>query len=317
MNNQENRLGIAIPTKNRDSLLNITISSIIESVRQINAQERVLIVISDNNSSDKTTNVVTRLSAQHRDIHFIYRKQPNDLDHDHNIAQVLKIAAGSGVDYVFTCGDDDIWEKDATSKILWAILRNPGFIHANFSRFSHTTGQCIDNRSVTKPQKSLFILGSEKTLNFPFGLGSLHRTMEANAMNLSTIGLRADLIREYLQEIPTKYWGLNIIHSFLFTKTLRQDRTAFFIADPIIKYRVNPDSRWSNNVWQAANHDLQEWKALLGYSQLGIQMIKMIQAPYESKPYFMGESFRSSERELFTWFYNCAVYNLWIKNKSE
>ena len=84
-------LSICIPTYNRSKYLIKTIKSIVES-DSFN-EEEVEIVISDNCSTDDTSEVIKEWTDKYKNIHYFKRKQPTDFA-DRNFIEALSLGSG-------------------------------------------------------------------------------------------------------------------------------------------------------------------------------------------------------------------------------
>lgn len=112
------RLSICVPTYNRASKLPRLLESIAE---QADHQFSVEIVISDNASTDDTTDVVDRYRSAGLDI--TYQKLPKNLGFDRNILNAIAIASG---DFCWFFGSDDFLEPGAFARLEQALNRHPG-----------------------------------------------------------------------------------------------------------------------------------------------------------------------------------------------
>lgn len=120
-------IGICIPTYNRDQILIQSIEKTIEAIGKF----QIPIYISDNNSFDRTQDVVFEIKQKYKHIH--YRKNIENLGSDRNIEEVLKYC---NQDYCWLMGDDDFVGENFSklySKInyleadAYVIVRNPKF----------------------------------------------------------------------------------------------------------------------------------------------------------------------------------------------
>jgi abequosyltransferase len=107
-------LTIAIPTYNRASYLRLNLEQLSSQFYKV--AHNVEILISDNCSTDKTSDVVTGFVAQGLPIRYI--RNPENIGSDCNIAQCFNEAAGR---YVLILGDDDLL-VDGALEILLALL---------------------------------------------------------------------------------------------------------------------------------------------------------------------------------------------------
>lgn len=105
------KLSICIPTYNRAKYLGETIASIVNQ-----ATEEVEIVISDNASSDNTTEIVEHYRATFPSI--VYYRHSENVGADRNYLKVVELASG---EYCWLFGSDDIMKEHAIAKVLSEI----------------------------------------------------------------------------------------------------------------------------------------------------------------------------------------------------
>ena len=96
-------LSICIPTYNRAKLLDLCIGSFINEAIKYNID----ICISDNNSKDKTFEIVNKYKQFYKNI--FYKKQKETISIDHNMLEVLKLAK---TEYALWLGDDDLLKSN-------------------------------------------------------------------------------------------------------------------------------------------------------------------------------------------------------------
>ena len=112
-------LSICIPTYNNDKLLNEAIKSIVEQVHE-NIKGNVEICISDNASSDNTSNVVNKWKLE-SPINIHYQVNSKNFGFDYNLLKVVEMANGK---FCWLLGSDDYIEKDSLRQALILINEN-------------------------------------------------------------------------------------------------------------------------------------------------------------------------------------------------
>ena len=103
-------LTIAVPTYNRAMYLKEFLSSIFD---QLVAEPRVELIISDNASTDQTSEIVEDYSG--RGLQIRYLRNESNTGMDANILQCFQQARGT---YVWVFGDDDLILAGSMEKIL-------------------------------------------------------------------------------------------------------------------------------------------------------------------------------------------------------
>lgn len=102
-------ISICIPTYNRASILREGLEYLIPLVERWN----VAIIISDNASTDDTSNVVSQ--AKLRYDHIFYHRNERNIGMDCNFESVLRLAT---TEYAWLLGDDDRIHHEALKKVL-------------------------------------------------------------------------------------------------------------------------------------------------------------------------------------------------------
>jgi glycosyltransferase involved in cell wall biosynthesis len=106
-------LSICIPTYNRSQFLRQALASIASS-EDLNFSE-VEICVSDNHSTDATTDVVKEFS---KDLKIKFFRQEKNLGFSMNYIKVVSMAIG---EFVWVIGDDDLLLTDSISKVIKMI----------------------------------------------------------------------------------------------------------------------------------------------------------------------------------------------------
>jgi abequosyltransferase len=109
-------LTIAIPTFQRAGYLQLLLERLSEEFALIEAN-RVEVLVSDNDSTDGTPDVVT--SAQMKGLPVRYVRNTKNIGSDHNIAQCFNLARGR---YVLIMGDDDLLVDGMLPALLIRLL---------------------------------------------------------------------------------------------------------------------------------------------------------------------------------------------------
>ena len=113
-------LSIAIPTYNRSQALKNTLENFISQILFNHLEKTVEIVVSDNASTDNTCQTVTTLQQDYSAITLRYSKNAQNILWEN----IQKAASLCQADYVWFCGDDDIYFHNAVEKIVHILSHN-------------------------------------------------------------------------------------------------------------------------------------------------------------------------------------------------
>ncbi|BEI38389.1 hypothetical protein PHIN8_03330 [Polynucleobacter sp. HIN8] len=111
-------LSIAIPTWNRATYLAETLKQLTSELRSVN-QPTVEILVSDNGSTDKTSEVIDR--CHHEGLKLTSIRNSENIGSDANIAQCFNLAKGK---YVLILGDDDVFVDGGLKALLDLLEKN-------------------------------------------------------------------------------------------------------------------------------------------------------------------------------------------------
>lgn len=145
-------LTIAIPTYNRSAILK---KSLLRLMTEINGiEDKITVLISDNNSEDETKQVVSEFSSF--GIELIYNRNNKNLGPDGNFIYCFKRAKTK---YVWLLGDDDLIKLNGLKKIVQILDNyNPGLIHLSKTKRSiESEYSVINNTSIFISKVSFWI----------------------------------------------------------------------------------------------------------------------------------------------------------------
>lgn len=111
-------LTIAIPTYNRVKSLQATLLKFISQI-ELQALTEIEILISDNCSTDNTTEICARIAFEHPTVSITYIRNETNIGFDRNVDNLFRYAKGF---YVWTFSDDDEPGGDALAKVI-GLLR--------------------------------------------------------------------------------------------------------------------------------------------------------------------------------------------------
>lgn len=162
-------LTIAIPTYNRAKYLELCLAQI---SKQISGNEQYIeLIVSDNNSSDETENIINNFLSTGLTIRYI--KNKTNLGPDKNIYQCYQMASGK---YVLIVSDDDVLLDFSIDKII-SILRDGdyGVVYLNSYGFinNHISEMPVINKSGYCVYKDKKLLISRVNFWFTFISGNI------------------------------------------------------------------------------------------------------------------------------------------------
>lgn len=135
-------LTIAIPTHNRSQYLDTNLFHLCGQLKK--DESRLQILISDNNSTDKTSEIVNKYISRGFDI--TYQKNDENIGADNNFIQCFTMSKGK---YVLIMGDDDILLEGAVENILNILEKSDyGIVYLSSYPFK-------ENFIAEKPQHNL------------------------------------------------------------------------------------------------------------------------------------------------------------------
>ena len=115
--NKELILTIAIPTYNRARYLDLCLGQICKQLPDI--ETRIELLVSDNCSTDSTTDVVRKYIDQ--GFHIRFMKNKANVGPDRNVLKCFREAEGK---YVLIFGDDDVLLDGGLNKIIKILVIN-------------------------------------------------------------------------------------------------------------------------------------------------------------------------------------------------
>lgn len=152
-------ISICIPTRNREKYLKECLDSIIN--QEGFNQKDIEIVISDNASTDKTTELVKWYQKKY--INIRYYKNEENIGSENNL---IKSTTYAEWDYIWFFSDDDIMSYNSMKIIKENIKKNDSdFIFCNFDQFSNNPYN-INIKNNFKINKNYFFNGKKWFFEF-------------------------------------------------------------------------------------------------------------------------------------------------------
>jgi len=160
---QENisvKISILIPTFNRASYLHLCIKSFYNEIEKHNLFENTEVIISDNNSSDNTKNVVEEF-AKEQNFKIRYFKNEENIGAVNNIIKLVSYASN---DISLMFGDDDLVVPDSLPRIFNILNDHP---HCEVYHF-----KCLQTNFIKKGMKPIQLTPFEAADKYFYNLGN-------------------------------------------------------------------------------------------------------------------------------------------------
>lgn len=277
-------LSICIPTYNRANCLKVCLDSIVPQFKNKEVLEQVEVVISDNASSDNTTEVIKEFQNKFKNIKY-FRNKIN-IGFDQNLLNAVEKSSG---EYCLTFGDDDgffpnsfslILQKIKTLQVPYFILNCWGYDHELIHPvLSHSNGQITEDRVYGSLAE--FVRSIKKYIDLVGSFGSM-----------STQLFRRKVWMDF--DKKEEYIGTQTIHLFVLLSIFKDSRFAL-LAEPVVKTR-NDNMRWNTYPGLETNkkRGLATVKTILWISDLyGLSI-----SPFKAKIYFLNRVYWVSLKEL-------------------
>lgn len=227
-------LSICIPTYNRANCIGTCLDSIVSQFEDEHIKNNTEIVISDNGSTDNTTEIVKKYQEKYNNI-FYFRNEKN-LGFDRNVVNVIEKSKGV---YCLTIGDDDAFFENSIGNILTKLENsNTPFYSLNFWGYD---GE-LKNPILTKPN-----ITSASDIHYQKLSDYIKSINEYTNMVGMFVGLSIQLfLRDPWIEFKNKekFFDTQIIHMYINLITFK-DKPFTIISKPTIKTRSS-NIRWES-----------------------------------------------------------------------
>ncbi len=227
-------LSICIPTYNRASYLPQCLDSIISQIDTDELRPKTEIVISDNASTDNTTEVVEGYKQKYPNITIVYFRNEKNIGFDRSFAKLIDTSRG---EYCFSIGDDDAFFEGVIPKIIDRIANgNTPFYGVN------CWGYDIDLKNAVLSHPNLVM---EKDLHFE----KLSDYIQSIKKYANLVGVFVGLSTQLFKRDPwsnyqgrEKFFDTLAIHMYV-NLSVFKDSPFEMIAEPMIKTRSS-NIRW-------------------------------------------------------------------------
>lgn len=220
-------LTIGIPTYNGAKYLAESIESAVSQLSEL-LQPRVEILVSDNASTDGTSEIVQRYVAMYPDV-MSYSRNEQNIGYDRNVDTLFKVAKGK---YVWLLGDDDVLVSGALKRFFSVLSqqKNIAVFVLPTSFVNISTGNRSWNRQF--PEDVVCVNGDD----------FLQKTLWATAALSSLCIRKADWNAELLEQ----YFGSQWIHIGGIIEIMRHRNSAYVFSEEMVVVRLeNP--RWEGH----------------------------------------------------------------------
>lgn len=241
-------LTIGIPTYNRRVYLQECIERLLPQIEE--NYERVELYISNNCSSDDTSDFLERIAMAHPAV--TYYIQPENLGAERNFISIFKHATGK---YVWILSDDDIVVDNGVKHLLDYLEKNPDlnyahmnnyFFKGDYSHSAMTKPRLANKRDMVLTSKAdvIRMIGCNITLitTSIFNTGMIHR------------------IDDLEQYIPTLF-----VQGYAFLLSTKDSEAKVgYIGNPIVAVRQNSEVKYNmylifgESLWNMMQYAVQE-----------------------------------------------------------
>jgi len=220
-------LTIAIPIYNGVDTIRETLNSILSQTPTL--QEKVYVVISDNNSTDGTGEILQEFNRNYQNV--MYFKNPENIGYDRNYDLMIQ---RSPSEYVWTICDDDVIRPGAIQKVL-DILRNVpdlSTIFVNCSIYDGEVKKCKTERILDIYDDSIYPTAD----------------LFYKETGLASINVSSNIVSRRLwmgvekEDAFTSYWSHYEIISRV--KMRYPQYRSYCIAEPLVIIRQGETVRW-------------------------------------------------------------------------
>ncbi len=219
------KLGIYIPTFNRERELKECLESFIPQVEGYNLP----IYISDNSTTQNTERLVRMMKKRYNKIY--YRKSQyigKGRTYALNLRSVFEMG---DTEYVWFFGDDDVIKAGAIKRVIDNIKDND-FLQINTSVYNNDLSKKLTDRTIDKIEDIVYMDGD-------------HSQVMLNARKYGYVGFMAGIItrRVLLDEQLSKLHNvrnMDFLHTFLHYRAI-VGKKGKLLAAPVIKYRTGAE----------------------------------------------------------------------------
>lgn len=241
-------LSICIPTYNRELFLKECLNSISE---QISKNDPIEVVISDNASTDNTSELVSSFNDK---LNLKYVINEKNIGFDANCLNVVKHATGS---YCLILGSDDCLYDAALGKILWIIREDKiDLIHYGYTQCGIDIKDVKCDFPVTN-NSSTINTRSESLYTYLVGMNNISNLFAF----ISTFVFRRSMW-DAIQD-KEKYIGSQYIHLFAIYSILHNGCKVFSVPECLVYARGNNPNEWNSEPGKFLSLDIKTFNRIV------------------------------------------------------
>ncbi len=213
-------LSFCIATRNRASLIGLTLHSILTQIT-----DECEIVVVDGASTDGTDSVMKELCDQNRSIRYFRQEFNGGVDQDFDRAVAL--ARGR---YCWLLPDDDLLAPDAVGTVLSTLRTDYGLILVNVEHRDCITWRVLSPSMITSSH------------DIWFSPNDLSRTFEETSELVSYIGCIVVSRSLWISRDRSRYYGSEFIHvGVIFSSPIQNG--IYLVAKPLVSIRCG-NQQW-------------------------------------------------------------------------
>lgn len=153
-------ISICIPTYNRAKYLKECLDSIVSQFHK-NINQRIEIIISDNNSRDQTTNIVKNYQKKYKSIRYFRNKK--NIGAAKNAVRALNYANGS---YIWFFSDDDLQKEESLFTVISVIDKyQPDAMLCNLDLYSKNAKKLLDP-NLLRIKQDIYLTSKKELFSF-------------------------------------------------------------------------------------------------------------------------------------------------------
>lgn len=228
IDNADIKLSIAIPTYNGSKYIRETLDSIIFQLDDID--EEIEIVISDNASTDGTSEIIKQYQNEHSFIRYFCNNE--NLGADRNVDLVVRRSRGK---HVWLFSDDDKLNSGAIKKVFDVLEIHPniGFIWVNFDQYNEDFSSCVHERMDLKILEDVYCSPDD-----------FYKTIYTYSVTMSTNIVKRS---SWINEDQDMFIGSGFRHFGIVSSYLIKENDAYCINYPYVMIRLLNVSRWTDD----------------------------------------------------------------------
>lgn len=232
-------LSVCIPTYNRDIYLDTAIESIVNQVKEHKLSDKVEICISDNSSTDKTDEIVSKwLNSD--DIKIVYHKNEKNEGADRNFLKAVDISSGS---FCWFLSSDDLAIESSIDIIINNILKYNYDIYL-YPRKNFTTD--VQESYIEKWLNEEFIVDADNIASYISNLNKLGGVFSyISSIVFNRLKWNESIMRNH--ENIERFIGSQYIHTFVLLGMLKNGCVMKSTNTPIVYNRVGNSSFLEKN----------------------------------------------------------------------